>query len=325
MRASNLVSADEAKVTEKIAMLNEWIVFAELQSKLHSKSATHFKKLNKFFMVPIIFVSAVTGCANLIGLPVIDCNENDKSPFRPSQFILGLLNISTAALTAIYNFAKLGEAQESHSIHSTEYEKLSRQIRVELLLHGTADRTFISLAEYIKDCKERIDKLVERSPEIPSKVIKSYLKSQMPSQKPKIFRRSKEYEHPPRRSFEDNNHSVHQRKHSFHAMVSDFLAMNNLGRYKRPERLTDNGQPPQYKTAKTMRTHTGALPMSPSMGAHPRTGNTTTGLDHVGIEIDSDMGTLTDSPLNLFTVPKMRSSPPQPISAPTPPAPAPPS
>jgi hypothetical protein len=181
-RTSQLISGEESKTVEKIAMLNEWIVFAELQSALHSDSGVYYKFINRLFMSPIILISAITGAANLIGLPILDCNENDtKHSFRPAQFVLGLLNISTAALTAVYNFAKLGEMQESHYIHSSEFAKLARHIRVELLLHGTADRTFISLAEYIKDCKDNIDKLVERSPDIPMHVLKKQLKVARPS------------------------------------------------------------------------------------------------------------------------------------------------
>ena len=148
----------------EITLLREWILNINVLEEMHRKSYLHFKKINYFLMIPIIIF---TGMSGAIGFANIDKHEKSANYFDVWSLINGILGLTAAILTTVYNFMTVPELQQDHHIHYKEYNKLSREITTELILSNTDDRTYANLGEFIKICRTRLDRLRDSSPQIP--------------------------------------------------------------------------------------------------------------------------------------------------------------
>lgn len=157
----------EHKVKEKMELLNEWIIIAKNYSWLHNASAKLFQGLNYSLIIPIISVSTLGGALNLTQFT---CTNTYIG------YILGFLSLGSAALSTVHNTLKFGERSELHKATADEFDKLTREISVETLLSDTEAKTYANLAEFIKDCNDRFNRLVEKSPSIPEKVMNKFEK-----------------------------------------------------------------------------------------------------------------------------------------------------
>lgn len=152
----------EHKVKEKLELLNEWIVIAKNYCWLHSTSCKLFQGLNFSILIPIITVSTIAGALNLTQFT---CSSSYIS------YILGFMSLGSAALSTIHNTLKFGERAELHKATADEFDKLTREISVETLLTDTEAKTYANLAEFIKECNDRFNRLIEKSPSIPERVM----------------------------------------------------------------------------------------------------------------------------------------------------------
>lgn len=161
---------EEARCKEKITMLTDWRNLAKHYCTLHKQSSTWFSNMNMAFTIPIIVLSSATGAVGFAN--AMDHYTEPDQVNRYLQIAMGGLGIVTAALTTISNYLKLGSGIEAHNIISREFEKLARDISVQILLNSTEEKTFASLAEYIKTVNERFNRLLEIAPDIPDTIWK---------------------------------------------------------------------------------------------------------------------------------------------------------
>ena len=152
--------------SEQETILKEWGEACSGYRYLHYKSFEFFRKRSLRFTLPVIVISTITGTANF-------ANESVPISYRRwATMATGLLNLVAGIVATISQFLKVNELMESHRVSYISYNKLSRNIRLELELpsihrsmHGTT---------MIQVCKLEYDRLTEQSPVIPKHIVDKF-------------------------------------------------------------------------------------------------------------------------------------------------------
>lgn len=155
LSSNNLNNAEWTNYYENIFI--DWCDKAMSYRYLHTNCHRHYYRLHVLFTIPVIFISTLTGVANF---------AQERIP-EDSQFmytmLVGAFNILAGFLTTVSQFLKVNELSEGHRISSISWDKLYRNIKVELS-KNPKDRE--KIVHYLKKTKEQFDLLVETSPEI---------------------------------------------------------------------------------------------------------------------------------------------------------------
>lgn len=145
----------------------DWCDKAMSYRFLHTNSFRYYYWLHSSFTIPVIFISTITGVANF---------AQERIP-EGYQFyytmLVGALNILAGFITTVAQFLKVNELSEGHRISSISWDKLYRNIKVELA-KKPIERENIS--PYLKKIKEQYDLLIETSPQIRLKEINDFNK-----------------------------------------------------------------------------------------------------------------------------------------------------
>jgi hypothetical protein len=148
---------------EKI--LIDWADKATCYKWLHDKTTREFARKNRWFTIPVIIMSTVTGTANF---------AQDKIPssyISAYTMAIGTISLVAGIMTTIQQFLKISELNESHRVSSISWGKFHRNIKVELA-KSPIERTPVT--QLIKACKEEYDRLIETSQSIPNHVVKLF-------------------------------------------------------------------------------------------------------------------------------------------------------
>ena len=175
--SDNTENADEKKSNDPLSNYNaewssqheeilvEWADKAICYRWLHSTSHNIYSWKNRWFTVPVIIMSTLTGTANF-------AQERVPENFQPIfQLIVGSVNIFAGILTTIQQFLKISELNESHRISSISWDKFYRNIKLELAKSRTER---IPAYQMLKISKEEFDRLMETSPPINEKTAKKF-------------------------------------------------------------------------------------------------------------------------------------------------------
>jgi hypothetical protein len=156
----NHYNAEWSEQHEKI--LIEWADKAVCYRWLHLESHRNYSFRNRWFTIPVIIMSTLTGTANFAQerVPV------DIQPYY--QLIVGSVNILAGIITTIQQFLKITEFNESHRVSSISWDKFYRNIKLELA-KSRLER--IPPYQMLKISKEEFDRLMETSPSIDKKII----------------------------------------------------------------------------------------------------------------------------------------------------------
>ena len=148
-------------------ILKTWELETSINQILHQQAANHYSRLNMFFMLPIIFMSSALGTLGFVtsgsGGMGGEC-EADQT----INILMGCFGYVSAILTTTHNFLNIQKLQATHSLHAVEYSKISRDIKMHIYLSETDVKVYANIAEYIKQCRTKIDKLIESADDIPS-------------------------------------------------------------------------------------------------------------------------------------------------------------
>lgn len=145
---------------EKI--LIEWTDKAICYKWLHEKSQQEFAKKSRWFTIPVIIMSTITGTANF---------AQDKIPpdyLNMATMLIGAVNLFAGIITTIQQFLKINELNESHRVSAISWGKFQRNLHVELS-KAPSERT--QAIHLIKVAKEEYDRLIETSNPIPNHII----------------------------------------------------------------------------------------------------------------------------------------------------------
>lgn len=162
---------EEKKIAEKKNLLIDWNERMMALVWMHKKSFEYFRTIALCIMIPAIVFSTASGAMSLI-----DSRESSKSDRRSVDgIVLGAMSLTSAALSTVYQFLHLGERQTLHSTIASDFEKLCRKISVQMVLAETDERTYVNLAEFIKNCNEEYDQLTNKMPHVPDFVVTRFL------------------------------------------------------------------------------------------------------------------------------------------------------
>jgi len=151
---------------EKI--LIDWTDKATCYKWLHEKSQYEFAKKSRWFTIPVIVMSTLTGTANF---------AQDKIPaeyLNMATMIIGGVNLIAGIITTIQQFLKINELNESHRVSAISWGKFQRNLQVELA-KAPSERT--QAIHLIKVAKEEYDRLIETSNPIPKHIITLFKKT----------------------------------------------------------------------------------------------------------------------------------------------------
>lgn len=155
--------AEWSKQHEQI--LVEWGDKAICYRWLHSQSHNNYSFKNRWFTIPVIILSTLTGTANF-------AQERIPREYQPFfQLIIGSLNIFAGILTTVQQFLKVSELNEAHRVSSISWDKFYRNIKLELA-KSSSER--MPAYQMLKISKEEFDRLMETSPSISDKIVKKF-------------------------------------------------------------------------------------------------------------------------------------------------------
>ena len=169
----------ELKMTEKRKLLKEWIRHMQELATLHIMCHAHYARMAIGIMVPSILLSIGSGAANLMTGGQLKCEKSDDHFLSTGEIlsiILGIMSLLSASLSTIYHFLRLSERQQGHLNCANQFDKLARQIKVQSILTETDERTYVNLAEFIKDISDEFDNLTDSMPYIPEFINQKYIK-----------------------------------------------------------------------------------------------------------------------------------------------------
>lgn len=163
-----------------IDLLIEWADKAMCYSWLHNNAYHDFSYKDKCYTIPIIVLTTIAGTSSF-AQSVIPNNIEDYVAMG-----FGGLTIFSGLLTAIKKFLNISELSESHRISKMNWEKLYREIKIEITRMDNQIRTpgnkiltyddISNLEELINKFKNQYNHLMETSPSIPTKSVCAFQK-----------------------------------------------------------------------------------------------------------------------------------------------------
>jgi len=151
------------KQHEKI--LIEWGDKAICYSWLHTKEHHCYNFKNRWYTIPVIIMSTLTGTANF-------AQERIPLEYVPYYTIcVGAINILAGIITTIQQFLKITELNEAHRVSAISWDKFYRNIKLEL---SKAPCERMQANQMLKISKEEYNRLIEISPSISNKSIKAF-------------------------------------------------------------------------------------------------------------------------------------------------------
>ena len=135
---------------------------------MHNDARGHFRKMNHLLMIASILLTSVSS-VSAIGILSSQgtCSSDDKT----TSWVLLALNsvgLLSATLVSIHRFLSVSELQEQHDLYSDLYDILAKDIDLQMALtRSHVAPVFVSLSEFAKHCKARLDMLIDKGPSIP--------------------------------------------------------------------------------------------------------------------------------------------------------------
>lgn len=149
-------------------ILIDWADKAMCYRWLHAQANRKYAKLTKWFTIPVIIISTLTGTANF-------AQERVPDEHVPTfVMVVGAFNIMAGIISTIAQFLKINELNESHRVSSISWDKFYRNIKIELAKNP---KERIPVSQMIKFSKEEFDRLMETSPIIQNDIISRFNKT----------------------------------------------------------------------------------------------------------------------------------------------------
>jgi hypothetical protein len=143
-------------------VLKQWAEIATSFRWMHHQTHLHYSFLTFWLTLPVILLSSITGTLNF-AQSSIPPSIKEYAPIA-----IGSLNLIAGAITTVASYLRVSELAEGNRVASVMFGKLSRNIRVELLLPLT-ERTMDG-DDFIAMCRSEMDRLTEQTPDIPRKI-----------------------------------------------------------------------------------------------------------------------------------------------------------
>ncbi len=160
---------------EQESILKAWAEKASGWAWLHDKSSRIYNKASNMYTYSSIILSTVSGGIGFMLGDVQNGTQPETTAFALDKklltFSIGVMNIFSAALTSLQKFTRCSEKAETHAQMHKQFSSFCRRIVLELAL---LERDRKECIEFCKQCRDEYDRLVENSPQIPSRVIRQF-------------------------------------------------------------------------------------------------------------------------------------------------------
>ena len=152
---------------EQEQLMAEWSDIAACYRWLHDRTEKLFSSKNTWITIPVIILSTLTGTANF-ALGSFITEEPQKTY---AQAGIGAVSIFAGILSTLGNFFKFAQNSEANRVASIAWGKFQRLLAVELAINPD-DR--IEAMDFLKICRNDLDRLIEQSPPVPDIVVKAF-------------------------------------------------------------------------------------------------------------------------------------------------------
>lgn len=152
---------------EQEKLMAEWADIAACYKWLHDRTEKYYSTKNIWITIPVIVLSTLTGTANF-ALGSFIQSEQDKGY---AQAGIGAVSIFAGIISTLGNFFKFAQNSEANRVASIAWGKFQRLLAVELAINPDSR---IEAMDFLKICRNDLDRLIEQSPPIPDIVIKQF-------------------------------------------------------------------------------------------------------------------------------------------------------
>jgi hypothetical protein len=152
---------------ENEEILAEWCDIAQCYKWLNTETYKYYKNVNSYLTIPCIICSTVSGSASF-GIPNVQEEYQYIIPF-----LIGSITICVGIITTIQQYYRFSELKETHRILAVAWDKLARNIRIEL---AKSPMERIDARHFIKFTRIEFDRLMENSEIIPDTIINKFNK-----------------------------------------------------------------------------------------------------------------------------------------------------
>lgn len=154
---------------EQETLMGEWADIAACYRWLHDRAEKKFSSSNMRLTIPVIILSTLTGTANFAINSFIPPDDNTLKGYV--QAGIGAVSIFAGILTTLGNFLRYAQGSEAHRVASIAWGKFQRLIAVEIAIHPNER---IDAMDFLKICRQDLDRLIEQSPPIPDGIIADF-------------------------------------------------------------------------------------------------------------------------------------------------------
>ena len=156
---------------EQERLMAEWADIAGCYKWLNDRAGNIFSRSNMMITIPVIILSTLTGTANFAIDSFIPQGSDELKKYVSAG--IGGISIFAGILTTLGNFFQYAQKSEAHRVASIAWGKFQRQVTVELAIHPDER---IDAMDFLKICRQDLDRLIEQSPPIPDPVIVAFEK-----------------------------------------------------------------------------------------------------------------------------------------------------
>jgi len=154
---------------EQETLMAQWADVASCYRWLHDRAEKKYSQLSMSISIPVIILSTLTGAANFaVGSFIPPDNTSLKNYVSAG---LGAVSIGAGILTTLGNFFQYAQKSESNRVAGIAWGKFQRLVAVELAINPN-DR--LDAMDFLKICRQDLDRLIEQSPPISDDVIKMF-------------------------------------------------------------------------------------------------------------------------------------------------------
>jgi hypothetical protein len=152
-------------VEEQENLLKNWAEKSRYYSWMHHKTSTYYSRVHNTLSFPLIIISTICGSANFM---MVGNKQSSLFYTTICPLSIGILSMFTAILSALSKYMKAAELSEEHIQCYKQYNKLSRNICMELSIPNTQRKASF---EMCNEFRYNFDRLMSDSPQIPEHII----------------------------------------------------------------------------------------------------------------------------------------------------------
>ncbi len=152
-------------------LMAKWADVATCYRWLHDRAEKKYSRLSMCINIPVIILSTLTGAANFAVGSFIPPEDVTMKNYVSAG--LGGLSIVAGIVTTLGNFFQYAQKSEANRVAGIAWGKFQRLVSVELAI-SPDDR--LDAMDFLKICRQDLDRLIEQSPPISEDVIKMFEK-----------------------------------------------------------------------------------------------------------------------------------------------------